>query len=143
MTGPEPRYDDPGSNAAAVELLRRHKVQEAEANITSAIRNFFIATSLDMAQAGASAATGAAIHLAAQRRPGATVSPRPSSAASYERAAHLQRGKGRGECRDQAVGRRRKLSRERRGSSKTLFENSDAQDTAWRMAVLLRLVKSK
>ena len=46
MTGPELRYDDPGSTAAAVELLRRHDGQEPEANITSAVRDFLTATGL-------------------------------------------------------------------------------------------------
>ena len=46
MTGSELRYDDPGSTAAAVELLRRHDAQEPEANITTAIRDFLIATGL-------------------------------------------------------------------------------------------------
>jgi hypothetical protein len=46
MTVPEPRYDDPDCTTAAVELLRRHEVQEPEANITSATRSFLIATGL-------------------------------------------------------------------------------------------------
>ena len=46
MTVPEPGYDDPGINSAAVELLRRHEAQEPEANITSAIRDFLTATGL-------------------------------------------------------------------------------------------------
>ena len=46
MTAPEPHYDDPGSTAAAAELLRRHDAQEPEANITSAVRDFLTATGL-------------------------------------------------------------------------------------------------
>ena len=46
MTGSELRYDDPGSTAAAVELLRRHDAQEPEANITSAVRDFLTSTGL-------------------------------------------------------------------------------------------------
>ncbi len=41
--------DDPPSRAAAAEILRRHENGEAEANITSAARDFLIATR--MAQA--------------------------------------------------------------------------------------------
>ena len=46
MITSEPRYDDPVSTAAAVELLRRHEAQEPEANITTAIRDFLRATGL-------------------------------------------------------------------------------------------------
>ena len=46
MTGSELRYDDLGSTAAAVELLRRHDAQEPEANITSAVRDFLTSTGL-------------------------------------------------------------------------------------------------
>ena len=46
MIGSELHYDDPGSTAAAVELLRRHDAQEPEANITSAVRDFLTATGL-------------------------------------------------------------------------------------------------
>ena len=49
MNASEPPYDDPGSTAAAVELLRRHDAQEPEANITSAIRDFLTATGLTRA----------------------------------------------------------------------------------------------
>ena len=38
--------DDPGYRAAAAEILRRHDSYEAEANITSAIRDFLILTGL-------------------------------------------------------------------------------------------------
>ena len=46
MIGSELHYDDPGSTAAAVELLRWHDGQEPEANITSAVRDFLTATGL-------------------------------------------------------------------------------------------------
>ena len=39
-------YNDPASFAAATELLRRHDLGEPEANITSAVRDFLIATHL-------------------------------------------------------------------------------------------------
>ena len=39
-------YNDPASFAAATELLRRHDLGEPEANITSAVRDFLIATRL-------------------------------------------------------------------------------------------------
>ena len=39
-------YNDPASFAAAAELLRRHDLGEPEANITSAVRDFLIATRL-------------------------------------------------------------------------------------------------
>ena len=39
-------YNDPASLAAASELLRRHDLEEPEANITSAVRDFLIATRL-------------------------------------------------------------------------------------------------
>ena len=46
MSASELRYDDPGSTAAAIELMRRHEAQEPEANITSAVRDFLTATGL-------------------------------------------------------------------------------------------------
>ena len=39
-------YNEPASFAAATELLRRHDLGEPEANITSAVRDFLIATRL-------------------------------------------------------------------------------------------------
>ena len=39
-------YNDPASFAAAAEMLRRHDLGEPEANITSAVRDFLIATRL-------------------------------------------------------------------------------------------------
>ena len=39
-------YNDPDSLAAASEMLRRHDLGEPEANITSAVRDFLIATRL-------------------------------------------------------------------------------------------------
>ena len=39
-------YDDPASASAAAEMLRRHERGEPEANITSAVRDFLIATGL-------------------------------------------------------------------------------------------------
>ena len=39
-------YNDPASIRAAAEMLRRHDLGEPEANITSAVRDFLIATRL-------------------------------------------------------------------------------------------------
>ena len=39
-------YDDPRYAEAAREILRRHEAYEAEANITSAVRDFLVATEL-------------------------------------------------------------------------------------------------
>ena len=39
-------YDDPRCARAAAEILRRHDNGEPEANITSAVRDFLIATGL-------------------------------------------------------------------------------------------------
>ena len=39
-------YNDPACIGAAAEMLRRHDLGEPEANITSAVRDFLIATRL-------------------------------------------------------------------------------------------------
>ena len=39
-------YNDPAPLAAASEMLRRHELGEPEANITTAVRDFLIATRL-------------------------------------------------------------------------------------------------
>ena len=46
LMAPHLDYDDPKYAAGAAEILRRHDNAEAEANITSAVRDFLILTKL-------------------------------------------------------------------------------------------------
>ena len=46
VMAPHLDYDDPKYAAGAAEILRRHDNAEAEANITSAVRDFLILTGL-------------------------------------------------------------------------------------------------
>ena len=50
MTTPPLSPDDPNARAAAAAILQRHSANDAEANITSAIRDFLIATRLAAAE---------------------------------------------------------------------------------------------
>ena len=46
MEGMVLSYEDADCKAAAAEVLRRHEDGQAEANITSAVRDFLVATGL-------------------------------------------------------------------------------------------------